>query len=368
MLNTRILRFVPLVFVCTGALAGTVCTKYTPHDDLQSVFEKLVTVAGVSMHEEAVLENIRELLPENVTGRVDEKNNLLVTLGSGEPGLMFIAHMDEIGLEVTGINDDGTLTLRQRGGSYTTIWESRVIKIYTKTGVVDGIIPPRPTYMERSPENHARADLIAYVGTESKQETESLGIERGDFIVQTKRITPLANERYAAGAIDDRAGCAALILALRRLANKNFKKTVTFAWCVEEETGLTGSGFIAQSHTPDYVFAVDTFVSSDAPRDKSNIGYAPQGGGAVLRTFDSSNITPRETFIKIRNIAEQRNIPVQWGITSGGNDGSRFLAGGSIDMPLSWPGIYSHSYVSVIDMHDLNALVDLIEAIAESLE
>ena len=172
--------------------------------------------------------------------------------------------------------------------------------------------------------------------------------------------------KSAAGSTDDRGGCTAQLLALRRLVGKQLNKTVAFAWVVQEETGLSGSGRLAKTYAPKYVLAVDTFVSSDAPFDPKNIGYLPLGKGAVIRAFDSSNISPEDVCLKIRKIAETRKIQVQWGITSGGNDGSVFLQGGSVDIPLSWPGIYSHSYVSVMDIRDLTALADLIAAISES--
>jgi len=330
-----------------------------------AVLDELVKTAGTAMREEMVLEKIQQLLPENANQMVDEHNNLHVTIGSGEPELMFIAHMDEIGLEVAGINEDGTVAVRGRGGFYSTIWESRVVKIYTKNGIVDGIVPPRKSWLEQNPQRHSRDDILIYTGADSKSAAENLGIQPGDFAVQTKRMIPLENHRYAAGSTDDRAGCAAQILALKRLMDKKLNKTICFVWCIAEEIGLIGSRFVAKSHSPDIVFAVDTFVSSDAPRDSKTIGYAPLGNGAVLRFLDSSNITPKETFDKIRGIAQKRKIPVQWGISSGGNDGSSFLPVGSIDAPLSWPGIHSHSFISVIDMRDFDALVNLIVAIAE---
>jgi len=343
------------------------CSQPPPAVDTHSVIEDLIKVPGVSMHENAVLEKVKELLPEEVEYRVDDMNNLLVTIGDGEPEILFIAHMDEIGLEVTGINSNGTLSVRQRGGSYTTIWESKVVKICNESRSIDGIIPPRSSYMDRNPEDHSRSDLIVNVGTVTKRETESLGIKPGDFVVQTKRITPLAGGRFTAGSVDDRAGCAAQLIALKRLLNKNLNNKVTFAWCVEEETGLTGSGHIAKSYAPDYAFAVDTFVSSDAPRDPKNIGSTPLGDGPILRVIDSSSIASRRVFEEIAQIARSENIKVQWGITSGGTDASRFLITGSNVLPLSWPGIYSHSYISVFDIRDVDALIDLIVAISENL-
>lgn len=343
------------------------CSYSSGEEEARDVFRQLVEVPGVSFHEELVAEKIKQLLPDNVQPEKDQWGNLIVKLGEGDPEMIFVAHMDEIGLEVARVEEDGRLITRTRGGSFSSIWESKVVKIYTESGVVDGIVEPRISYRQQEPESHSRSDLIVYVGTESKKETDELGIAPGDPIVQIKRATDFGENRIIAGSMDDRAGCAALVLALRRLAGQNLDKTVMFAWVVQEETGLTGSGHIANVYSPKYVFAVDTFVSSDAPRDNQAIGYAPLGKGAVIRVFDSSNIAPAESVEKIKAIAENNGIPVQWGITSGGNDGSVFLKNGTIDIPLSWPGIYSHSYVSVLDIRDLTALRDLIVAVATSL-
>jgi len=256
-------------------LNGAIFAQNAREQETREVFKQLIEVAGVSFHEEMVLAKIRELLPDNVTQTIDDRNNLLITIGSGEPEIMFVAHMDEVGLEVTGINEDGTLSTRTRGGFFSTTWESKVVKICAQPGVVDGIIGPRASYQEQTPESHSRNDLIVYVGTESKAETEALGIRTGNPIVQTKRTITMGKYKIAAGSIDDRGGCTAQILALRRLAGKKLNKTVIFAWVVEEETGLTGSRYLTRTYSPDYVFAIDTFVSSDAPRDNQTIGYNP---------------------------------------------------------------------------------------------
>jgi putative aminopeptidase FrvX len=355
-----------VVFLFIVAFGAWSFSQGSPEKEAREIFQKLVAVPGVSFHEDKVREEIRGLLPKEVKPVVDEMGNLVVVLGTGKPEIMFIAHMDEIGLEVSEINQDGTLKTRVRGGSFSTIWESKVVKIHTKTGVMDGIIAPRKSYRDPNPADHSANDLVVYVGTNTKAATEALGISPGDFIIQPKRITLMGRYKTAAGSTDDRGGCTAQILALRRLVGKPLAKTVAFAWVVQEETGLSGSRGLTKTYAPQYVLAVDTFVSSDAPFDPKNIGTTPLGKGAVLRAFDNSNIAPEEAVLKIRKIAEGRKIPVQWGITSGGNDGSVFLAEGSVDLPLSWPGIYSHSYVSVMDIRDMLALADLIAAISES--
>ncbi len=360
------IRALPVGFIFIIVLGAWSFAQDSREKEAREIFQKLIAVPGVSFHEEKVREEIKGLLPAAAKPVIDEMGNLVVILGPGKPEIMFIAHMDEIGLEVSEITPEGTLKTRVRGGSYSSIWESKVVKIHTKTGVVDGIVLPRKSYRDSNPADHTANDLVVYVGANTKAAAEAMGISTGDFITQRKRITALGRYKTAAGSTDDRGGCTAQILALRRLVGRQLAKTVAFTWVVQEETGLSGSRGLTKSYDPQYVFAVDTFVSSDAPFDPKNIGNTPLGKGAVLRVFDNSNIAPEDAVLRVRKIAEARKIPVQWGITSGGNDGSVFLAAGSVDLPLSWPGIYSHSYVSVMDIRDMLALADLITAISET--
>lgn len=170
----------------------------------------------------------------------------------------------------------------------------------------------------------------------------------------------------ATRAGDDRAGYAALLSAASCIEWKRIKgKTVTFAWDVQEETGLFGASRLARTLKPDYVFAVDTFVSSDAPFDEKRFARIVMGEGAVIRAIDSSNIAPRFVLEKVMKIAKNNQIPFQLGNTGGGNDGSVFVTEGAADIPLSWPGVYSHSFIEKIHRHDLEALTRLIEALVK---
>lgn len=142
---------------------------------------------------------------------------------------------------------------------------------------------------------------------------------------------------------------------------------VTFAWVVGEETGLVGSGALATRQHPHYVFAVDTFVSSNSPVDSQRFANIPLGTGAVIRAMDNSVITPPTVVARIAEIARARKIPFTVGTTNGGNDGSSFTRYGSFVAPISWPGRYSHSAVEIADARDLGALVDLIVALSQTL-
>jgi len=121
-----------------------------------------------------------------------------------------------------------------------------------------------------------------------------------------------------------------------------------------------------EGHAPDFVFAIDTFVSSDSPLESKRFANAEIGKGFVIRAVDNSNITPREYVDRVVKLARENNIPVQYGVTGGGNDGAVFVRYGAVDIPLGWPLRYSHSPGEVIDTRDLDALAKIITVLARN--
>jgi putative aminopeptidase len=331
---------------------------------LFKMLRPLVEAYGVSGKEARVRELVAGQLPGWAKPQVDERGNLMVSFGQGGKQLLFVAHTDEIGYELTGILEDGTATVRKRGGFFDALLEAHPVLVHTGKGVVRAVVAPRANYL-RSAEWQPKPDeLSLYFGTATHQETEALGVAIGDTATVRKTFVPLAGTRATARSIDDRAGCAALLAALGRIDPAKVQNRVTFAWVVEEETGLLGAGFLAGRLHPEYAFAVDTFVSSDSPLDSRRMAYIPLGSGAVLRAIDNSSITPPEVVARVADVARTDRIRIFVGTTGGGNDASMFSRYGASVAPLSWPGRYSHSPVEVIDGRDLDALAGLIVALA----
>jgi putative aminopeptidase len=327
----------------------------------------LVESYGVSGHETPVREAVAKQLPKWTKPEVDAKGNLSLSFGQGGAEILFVAHTDELGCEITDVRDDG-LAAARRCGVYTGSMEAHPVLVHTSTGMVTAVMAPRPNYQRATEWQPKPDDVLVYFGTDSRAATEALGVKKGDTVTVRKQFQPLAGSRATARSIDDRAGCAALALALQKIDPAKIRSRVTFAWDVEEETGLVGAGVLAERLHPTYVFAVDTFVSSDTPIDPQRYARIPLGSGAVLRAVDNSVITPPDFVERIRKLAEARGIPVSVSVTSGGNDGSQFTKTGAIVLPISWPGRYSHSAVEVIDGRDLQALVDLIVAVVYDLK
>jgi putative aminopeptidase len=273
--------------------------------------------------------------------------------------------MDEIGYEVTSILEDGTATVRKRGGFFDILMEAHPALVHTAKGPVPAVVAPRPDYAQATEGPPKTEEIFVYLGTTSRQETEALGVAQADTVTVRKKFAPLSGTRATARSVDDRAGVACLLAALNQLEPAAVPNRVTFAWVIGEETGLVGSQFLAERAHPQYVFAVDTFVSSDSPLDPQRMARIALGSGAVIRAIDTSSITPPEAVARVMAVARARRLPVSVGTTNGGNDGSVFSRFGSMVVPISWPGRFSHSPVEVIDSRDLDALVGLVAALAQ---
>jgi putative aminopeptidase FrvX len=216
------------------------------------------------------------------------------------------------------------------------------------------------------------------VGARTAAQVAELGINVGDTATIPKEFRRLLGTRATARSFDDRVGCAALIAAVWQLGwnellmqatPKDLPSDLIFVWATREEVGLEGAleaaaRTAAAGETPDYVFAVDTFVSSDSPLESKRFANAPIGQGFVIRAVDNSNVVPREDVEKLIRLARQHNVPVQYGITGGGNDGAAFIRHGAVDIPISWPLRYSHSPGEVIDLRDAEALARIVELIS----
>lgn len=326
--------------------------------------QELLVIPGVSGKEMKVADYIQKALPPGVQVKRDNMHNLWFTKGSGKPHIAFVAHTDEIGFLVEKITEKGTLKVNGRGGFFPQMYEGHMVHVYTSQGTLDGVVVPQPDRQESAPSHYRMDDVEIYLGVSTKEEAEKRGVVVGDAVTIQKQTVFLRPDLLCARGVDDRAGCAVLLSAARRIDWDAISgKTVSFVWDVQEEIGLFGASRMAETLNVDVVFPVDTFVSSDGPLDDKRYACLPVGEGAVIRAIDSSSITPCSFVQRVWEIAEKNAVPVQIGNTRGGNDGSDFVPEGAVNIPLSWPGTYSHSFIEKIHKKDIEALTDLVTAL-----
>ena len=368
--------------------AGTVATKAVPGypakpattPSAEFILKNLIETYGVSGgHEAAMREAVTRLLPAWAKPETDDAGNLVLRLGgsskaasSKTPSIAVVAHMDEIGYEVHAILPDGRLELETKGGGVLAYFLGHAALVHSANGERHpGVLElpegwDKPDFQwSRNPRQMFHMDI----GAHSPEEAAALGIKTGDFVTIPKQYRKLMGRRASARAFDDRVGCTALIAAAWALGPDLRGRDVTFIWSTSEELGLEGAAaaakrLSAQGKTPDYVFAVDTFVSADSPLESKRFGNALVGQGFVVRAVDNSNVVPRDLATRVISMARTGGIPVQYGVTGGGNDGAAFLLYGATDVALGWPLRYSHSPAEVIDLRDVESLGKIITAIA----
>ena len=353
------------------APAPTVRTSSPLSDGLSAqtvaLLERLAEAPGVAGHEQFVRALMLEEMPAWARSRAetDQAGNLWVEVGSGGSADVFVAHLDEVGFEIRAIAADGVVSLKARGGSVISAWEGQPARLVSEESAVeglDGVFLARREPLRKRPES-----LRAWFGLDGEALRER-GVREGLAVTGYKEAHRLGTHRFTARALDDRAGSAALLMALRRIDPGQASRRVIFAWSVREEVGLQGAAALAERFAADSarVFSVDTFVSSDTPLESPHFAFAPLGEGPVLRAAENSSLTPTAEQDDILALARSAGLPLQIGLTQGGTDGTQFTYWGVPNAGLSWPGRYSHSPAEVLDLRDLDGLARLIELLAKS--
>jgi putative aminopeptidase FrvX len=194
------------------------------------------------------------------------------------------------------------------------------------------------------------------------------GVRVGDGVTAYKDAVRLAGTRFTGRAMDDRAGSLALLRALDAVNPSVLTRRVLFVWSTAEEVGLEGAAALAArlGASVQRVHSIDTFVSSDTPLESPHFAWARLGDGPVLRGSESSSMVPLAARDEVMEVAQRAGIPLQVGLTQGGTDGTAFTFYGAPNVPISWPGRYSHAPGEVLDLRDLERLSALIAALAAS--
>ncbi len=358
-----------------------------PNAQLLKTLKTMTTAYGASGHEQGAREAILSRLPAWARRRahVDPAGNLVLHIGHPVPGehqpsILFDAHMDEIGYQVTHIRRDGQLVVREIGGFYGRYYLGHVMLVHLPDGRSIGAALGLPAGWDRPGFKWPRAlstlsePAEAYVGTDSRAATERLGIRVGDFLTMPKTYRALLGHHFEIRSIDDRAGDTALIEAVRALgphfAREHPGRQLTFLWATREEVGLQGAAAYAArvaklGREPDVVFAVDMFVSSQSPLEAERYGDQPLGKGFVVRAVDLSHVDSPADVARVVALARAHHIPVQYGITGGGNDSAVYTRYGANAVALGWPTKYSHSPAEESDTKDIYGLSRICTVLAK---
>lgn len=287
---------------------------------------------------------------------VDKLGNIIALKKGSSAGhntkIMLAAHMDEIGLMVKDIEENGFIRFTSVGGiDPRTILGQEVI-IHGKENLF-GVIGAKPPHLQDANEQNKAIkmeDMTIDIGLNSDKVSELVKI--GDSITINRSLIELKNDRVAGKALDDRAGIVAIFECLKELSNLNHEADVYFVATVQEEVSMAGAITSTYRINPDIGIAVDVGFGTTPELDKADSIELGKGPGITL----GGNIHPGLRK-KLVSTANEYNIPHQMEITVGptGTDARamQITREGIPSLVLSIPLRYMHTSVELIDMIDI---------------
>ena len=345
--------------------------------DLAALLKLFSDAHGLSGYEDEVAELMRrEMEPcvDEVT--IDKMGNVIGVRAGEGPKVMIAAHMDEIGLMVQHIDDDGYLRVVPVGGwSDQTILGQRVLISTTGGKRIPGVVGSKPPHMMDAEDRKQIIkikDMFVDCGARSADGAAALGVEIGSPITVDRELLPLGNGLVTGKAFDNRAGCVMLVSALKLLKRKKVRATIQAVGTVQEEVGLKGARTSAFGLTPDVAIATDVTIPGDHPGLTKNDSHVAVGKGPSITIIDAAGrgvIARRPVVRWLRETADKASIPYQLEVGNAGNTDATAISISRTGVPctvITVPTRYIHSPVEVLSLDDLENGAALIAAAIQS--
>jgi len=348
-------------------------------ESMHGLLQRLCDAMGVTSNEGAVREILREAVAEHCDElRTDALGNLICfKAANGEAKgdawprkVMLTGHMDEVGLMVTYLNEDGTLRFLPAGGIDPRILVAKRVVIGENR--VAGVIGARPIHLTK-PDERERAlgidDLVIDIGAKDKA-AAAMAVKPGDYcgFDTVFEVLDEGGLRTAKGkAFDDRLGCA----VLAQLVQGSYPFDLYAVFTAQEEVGLRGATVAAKAILPDVAFALEGTICDDLPKDQDVSPVTELGKGPAITLMDQSFIADRRLVDHLVCTAESRGIPYQFkrAVAGGTDSGAMHLAGEGVpSVTVAAPARYIHGPVGMISLADYEAMVALMRAALETLQ
>jgi len=348
-------------------------------DRAAHLLEELSNAYGLSGFEGPVRVIVRrELTPLADRIETDGLGSLIAVLGrnADAPRVMMAAHMDELGMMVKHVTENGYVKFQTLGGWLDQALINQRFVILTRKGEVRGITGLKTPHV-MAPEERGRItrrdDIFIDVGATSRQDAEErLGIRPGDPVAPDSRFAVLnGGPLYVGKAWDDRAGVAVMIEVMRRLKENPPTVTVFAAATVQEEIGLRGAHTSSYIIKPDIGISLEAGVSADYPGISADEAQERLGRGPGMFLHDSTmlpNLKLRDLFI---DVAKEKSLPLQFDVLNGyGEDGAEMQKSfaGIPSVNITVPTRYLHNHNGIIHRLDFDRAVDLVTEVIRKLD
>lgn len=293
-------------------------------------------------------------------------NSIAVGNPNGAPTIMLAGHIDEIGLIVTYIDDQGFVYVAPIGGWDPQVLVGQRIRFLGIGGDVYGVVGKKPIHVIKREEREKAVklpDLWIDIGAASRDAAQQM-IRVGDAGVIDARFLRLPNNRIASRSIDDRIGAFVVLEALRRYASSPGAARVVAVATTQEEIGYLGGGALpgANRVNPAMAIAVDVTFATDSPGvEKKEVGECALGGGPV---FARGSVISPVVFGLLVDAARRLDVPYTVRAagrnTSTDADAIHISREGVATALVGIPNRYMHSPNEMVSLDDVNRAADVI--------
>lgn len=336
---------------------------------MSDYLKDLCLLNAVSGNEESVRNFIIDKIKEFCEYSVDNLGNVIaLRKGRKTPDkkLMVAAHTDEVGLIITSIRSDGTLTFDAVGGIDSAVIIGKKVKI--GKAELNGVVGSKAVHKlsaKQRDEAPEISDLYIDFGATDKQDAEK-NVNVGDYAYFDSDYIEFGNRRIKAKAIDDRAGCAIML----SLIEEEPEYDTWFVFNVQEEIGLRGSTVSAYTVQPDIAIVLEATTAADIDGASGAERVCEVGKGPVVSFMDRSTMYDKELYKTAFNLADELGISCQTkSMIAGGNDsGAIHISGKGVrTIAVSLPCRYLHSPSCVISAQDYDDTYTLVKAMMKKV-
>jgi putative aminopeptidase FrvX len=340
------------------------------------LLRKLLTAPGPSGYEAAASAVWREAAAAFAEVSSDAMGSSVARVAGtqGGPLLVVLGHIDEIGVIVTHVDDDGFLFFRGVGGWRPDVLNGQRVELLTRDGSIPGVIGRKGRKRPKPGETPPQLELDdLHIDIGARDRADALGMVRlGDVAVIAGEPVELANGRLASRALDNRLGAYVALEAARLVAESGGAPgDLAAVAAVQEEVGdFGGARTSVFALRPDVALAVDVTDATDVPdSDPKAWGESKLGGGPVINR--GSTINPK-VFDLLVEAAEAEGIAytvnVSSGETSTDMDAAYVSRAGIATGLVSLATRYIHTPTEVVSLDDVEAAARLVAAFARRLE
>lgn len=328
----------------------------------------LVSAAGVSGQEDAAAEWVAQRLGSYTdTVYRDVLGNVVALVRRPEPGqphLLLDAHLDEIGLIVTGIEPGGFLRVAGCGGVDRKVLLAQEVAVHGKQ-TLDGVVASQPPHLaakSKEQKNPTVEELLIDTGLEDAHLRELVPLgSRVSFLAKPKT---LLGDRVSSKSLDNRAGVAAVCFALELLRGCELQCGLSVLFAVQEETGEQGAKTGAFDLQPTTSISVDVSFGKTPDLPDHQCGVLGKGVMIGMSPTLTASVSQRLEALAIREQIPYQ-LEVMGGPTSTNADALGLTRGGIATGLCSIPLRYMHTPAELISLSDLEAVGRLLAVYAK---